>query len=146
MDERFGTFTVLIASISRSIRRIKTHEMASFGLKSPHVSCLYYLYRNGGLTATELCDICDEDKASISRSIKYLEDQGYLICKSSSQKRYLAPLELTEKGMEIGEQIAERIDRILNAAGDGLSDEGRAVLYDGLELVNRNLQYICEEF
>ena len=43
MEERYKSFTVLISGISRSIRRIKTEEMAEFNLKSPHVSCLYYL-------------------------------------------------------------------------------------------------------
>ena len=46
MIERFETFTVLITKISRSIRKIKTEEMAKFNLKSPHVSCLYYLFKS----------------------------------------------------------------------------------------------------
>ena len=69
MENRFETFTVLISSISRSIRRLKTEETAEFNLKSPHVSCLYYLLKHGNMTATELCELCDEDKAAISRSI-----------------------------------------------------------------------------
>ena len=73
MDSRFETFTVLITRISRSIKRIKAEEMASFQLKGPHVSCLFYLYRGGPMTAAELCDRCDEDKAAISRSLDYLE-------------------------------------------------------------------------
>ena len=75
MMERFETFTLLISQISRSIRKIKTEEMAEFKLKSPHVSCLYYLYKEKTLTAKELCDICDEDKAAISRSLLYLEKE-----------------------------------------------------------------------
>ena len=51
MDSRFETFTLLITRISRSIKRIKAEEMAAFGLKGPHVSCLYYLYRCGPMTA-----------------------------------------------------------------------------------------------
>ena len=68
MEERFETFTVLIARISRSIKRIKADEMADFELKGPHVSCLYYLSQQDGMTAAELCERCDEDKAAISRS------------------------------------------------------------------------------
>lgn len=33
MEERFETFTVLIARINRGIKRIKAEEMAEFGLK-----------------------------------------------------------------------------------------------------------------
>ena len=56
MQDRFETFTVLIDKVKRCIRRIKTEEMSEYNLKSPHVSCLYYLYRHKDepLTAKEL--------------------------------------------------------------------------------------------
>ena len=145
MEERFKTFTVLIANISRSIRKIKTEEMEEFHLKSPHVSCLYYLYKAKSLTAKELCDICEEDKANISRSIKYLEENGYLFCNSKAQKRYQSPLELTEKGRKVGEQIEKKIDDILERASEGLSEENREILYRSLSLISENLQKICKE-
>ena len=78
MNERFETFTVLISSISRSIRRLKTEETAEFDLKSPHVSCLYHLYKAGTMTAAEIREVCDEDKGAVSRSIFYLEQNGFL--------------------------------------------------------------------
>ena len=78
MNERFEMFTVLMAKIRRNIQRIKTEEMAEYDLKIPHVSCLYYLYVHESLTATELCEICYEDKAAISRSLDQLEIRGYV--------------------------------------------------------------------
>ena len=73
MENRFETFTVLVNRISRNIRRIKNQEMAEYDLRSAHISCLYYLYANPGLTATDLCERCEEDKATISRALEYLE-------------------------------------------------------------------------
>ena len=146
MQERFKTFTVLITKINRSIRRIKTEEMAEFNLKSPHVSCLYYLYKAQTLTAKELCDICEEDKAAVSRSIEYLETNGYVTCNSKMQKRYRTPLELTEKGREIGARIVERIDRILGAASEGLDEAERLVMYRSLALISENLQKLCDRY
>lgn len=147
MQARFETFTVRIAQISRSIRKIKTEEMAEFGLKSPHVSCLYYLYKqNDALTAKELCDACDEDKAAVSRSLEYLEANGYLRCESKSVKRYKSPLFLTDKGREIGARIAEKIDGFLNLAGEGLDEGERVVLYKALALISDNLQKICQKY
>ena len=66
MEERFQAFTVLVANLNRCIYKIKTEEMAEYNLKSSHVSCIYYIYRYGSLTPTELCDLCGEDKANIS--------------------------------------------------------------------------------
>ena len=110
MQQRFETFTVLIAKISRSIRRIKAEEMSEFHLKGPHVSCLYYLTQLGPLTAGQLCDRCEEDKAAVSRSLEYLEQNGYV---TRPDKRYRSPLTLTEKGQETGRAIAGKIDRLV---------------------------------
>lgn len=146
MEERFKTFTVLIAKINRSIRKIKTEEMAEFNLKSPHVSCLYYLYKEKSLTAKELCDICDEDKAAVSRSILYLEREGYIVCNSDAPKRYKSLLCLTEKGLETGKVIAQKIDGILSMTGDGMTEEEMAVFYKCLGVINNNLQNICNDY
>ena len=147
MKERFETFTKQIAKISRNIRKIKTEEMEKFNLKSPHVSCLYYLYkRNEPMTAKELCDICDEDKAAISRSIEYLEKNDYLSCDSKTEKRYKSPLTLTEQGIKAGKKIAEKIDNILELASTGLSEEDRKIFYKSLILISENLQKFCNKY
>ena len=146
MEERFQTFTILIAGISRSIRKIKTAEMSEFNLKGPHVSCLYYLYKSGPITAKELCDICAEDKANISRSIRHLEENGYLVCHSKTAKRYQSPLLLTEKGCQLGKHIADKIDRVLENASAGLDEESRTIFYKSLALIHDNLTIICKEY
>ena len=108
--DRFATFTVLINRISRNIRKIKNQEMAEYDLKSVHVSCLYYLYLEEKMTATDLCERCEEDKATISRALDYLETKGYLTCESKSTKRYKSPLILTEDGYVVGKKIADKIN------------------------------------
>ena len=146
MEERFQLFTVLIADLNRCIRKLKAEEMAEYQLKSPHVSCLYYLYKSPSMTAKELSDICAEDKANISRSIEYLETNGYLKCQSQSQKRYKAPLVLTEKGSLVAEKITTRIEEVLKAASDGISDEDRTVMYRSLICIHQSLQKMCNEY
>ena len=137
MRERFETFTALIARISRSIRKIKNQEMAEYGLKSPHVCCLYYIYLSDGLTATELCERCEEDKATISRSLDYLERQGYLLGEPQQTKRYKSPRHLTERGREVGAKIAEKIARVLSEVGINEAETERVTFY-------RELSDICE--
>ena len=146
MQERFQTFTVLLARLNRCIRKIKTEEMSEFDLKSPHVSCLYYLYKADSLTSKELCDICEEDKANVSRSIEFLEKNGYLVCRSKKEKRYKSPLVLTEKGRATGEHIVRKIDAILEAVGEGVPPEHRELMYRSLSVICDNLQKICDAY
>ena len=140
MQERFQTFTVLIARLNRCIRKIKTEEMAEFNLKSPHVSCLYYLYKSESLTAKELCDICEEDKANISRSIEFLEKNGYLVCRSKTEKRYKSPLVLTEKGRQIHEMIESKIAETEEKLSACLSEDEKKTLCFLLEKLRQNLE------
>jgi DNA-binding MarR family transcriptional regulator len=146
MQERFQTFTILIARLNRCIRKIKTEEMAELNLKSPHVSCLYYLYKADSLTSKELCDICEEDKANISRSIEFLEKNGYIVSRSKTEKRYKSPLVLTEKGRETGAHIVRKIDAVLESVGEGVPEDQREIMYRNLSVICDNLQKICDAY
>lgn len=146
MQERFVNFTVLMTRITRSIRRLKTEEMKKWGLKSHHVSCLYYLYKNDSLTATELGEICEEDKAALSRAIESLEEDGYIVSNSKTQKKYRSPLILTEKGKEAGKHISDRVDEVLRATAEGVSDKEREIMYRALEHICVSLEGLCDDF
>lgn len=139
MKNRFNQFTLLINNISRNIRKIKTEEVKEYNLKGPHVSCLYYLYKESSLTVKELKEICNEDKAAISRTLDYLEVNGFLTYEISDNKKYKAHLYLTEKGQRVGKLISNKIDKFLEEASLGLTDEDRQVLYKSLEKINDNL-------
>ena len=144
MQERFEMFTVLINRISRDIRRIKNQEMAAYHLRSAHVSCLYYIYSMGGVTSAELCEHCEEDKATISRALDYLEANGFILRPCKGAKRYKIPLQLTEKGREAGKRIADRIRGILDTVSYTLTEDERAAFYRSLSAISRSLDTIAQ--
>lgn len=143
MENHFTEFVALMVEINRKIKRLKTEGMARFQLKGPHVFCLYNLYRTDGLTAAELSERCAEDKASISRSLDYLEKNGYLTCDSGSAKRYKTPLHLTEQGREVCEAMAEEIHRIVIQVDEGLTRQDREAMYRALTIIGQNLDRMC---
>lgn len=144
MQERFETFTVLINRISRNIRKIKNQEMAEYHLRSAHISCLYYLYTNPRTTATDLCERCAEDKATISRALDYLEINGYLTRKSQKIKRYKSPLILTDKGTGVAKKIADKINDVLDAMNDGLTEPERVAFYRSLSMISERLETVSQ--
>ncbi|MBE6619644.1 MAG: hypothetical protein E7626_07750 [Ruminococcaceae bacterium] len=146
MQDRFKNFTLLTSKINRCIRKIKTEEMSGFNLKSAHVSCIYYLYTMHHLTAKELCDICEEDKAAISRSLEYLEKNGFITVSNTENKKYKRTITLTKKGEEAGKRLFERIEFVLESVSEGISDEDRAVMYRTLALISDHLQNICDKY
>lgn len=146
MKERFETFTLLINRISRNIRKIKNQEMADYHLRSAHISCLYYMYIANGLTASELCEKCEEDKATISRCLEYLETNGYLTREAAHAKRYKSPLVLTDKGVEVGKKIADKIDRVLDEISVTLTEEERIAFYKSLSVISDSLDAVAQKY
>ena len=143
MQERFETFTVLINRISRDIRKIKNQEVADYHLRSAHVSRLYYVYSLENVTSAELCEHCEEDKATISRAVDYLETNGFLL-RGTSAKRYKSPLLLTEKGRDAGKRIAEKIGGILETVSHALTEKERIEFYRCLSTISRSLEAIVQ--
>lgn len=146
MYKRYESFTLLISRIAKSVLKIKMEEMTSQGLKSSHVSCLYYLYKeNKPLTATELSKLCEEDKAAISRTIDYLSKNNYIVCEKKFEKAYRSPLILTDKGIKIAKIINEKIENIVNVITNGLDQNEISIMYKFLTTISDNLDKFCLE-
>ena len=146
MVSRFEQFSASIACIYHCIQRIERVEMAQYGLKGPHAQCLLALHSHPkGLTASRLCTICDKDKAAISRTVAELEQEGMILRDLKAGNRYRAPLILTEQGKTAAQQVETRVKLAVEKAGDGMSDEQRAVFYEVLDLIAGHLQTICAE-
>ena len=139
MIQRFDAFVSGITSCYKYIQRIKSLEMTEFGLKGTHVMCLYYLRQYPtGLTASQLCGLCAEDKAAISRTVSELKSRGYIT--TLSQKAYRAMLTLTNAGQEVARKFDRLIEGWVSTGGDGLSDEERSDFYKTLSTITDNLR------
>ena len=145
MQDRFVMFTTLIGNISRSIFRMKSELMSEFDLKSSHVSCLYYLHHGMAKSSAELCRVCDEDKANISRAVKELEERGMIVRQRDSRGRRSGRLAITDDGHEIAIFITEQIDNILAVLDGAATDEERRIMYKALSGISTRLCALCDE-
>ena len=147
MFDRFEKFALTIAQINRCIQKIKSMEMTDLGLKGNHTMCLYYLGKNPeGLTPTELCALCKEDKAAISRTIAELEATGYVESNGTEGKReYRTKLHLTKKGEGVTCILDTKIRNAVDLGGNGLSDEQRQTFYVALDIISANLEKFTKE-
>ena len=79
LENRFELFDVSMSLICKSIQKIKSEIMQSYGLKSSHVLFMVQLgEQEDGLTASELSRAGHMDKAQISRVVSELTDKGYI--------------------------------------------------------------------
>ena len=73
-----------------------------------------------------------------------MDKKGLITKVGSHPKLYRGYLKLTEEGKSVARQIRQRAELAVERAGTGLTDEARAVFYDALEVITRNLKQICE--
>lgn len=146
MLSRFEQFTTSISAISRYIQKIERDEMEKYGLKGAYAQYLLAIERYpDGITASELSEICDKDKAAVSRAVNDLEKKGLLIRESENEKKYRALLKLTQAGHEAATFVKERAVLAVEMAGDGLSEHDRKILYLSLQKISRKIQMISKE-
>lgn len=146
MLSKYEQFTLSISSIYHDIQRIERMEMAKFGLKGPHAQCLLAMSRYPeGITAAQLCEICEKDKAAISRAVSELAQVGLIQRNERNGIRYRSALTLTEQGKEAARSVSIRAQQAVERAGEGLDDSQREVFYRVLGLIAGNLQVICKD-
>ena len=78
--------------------------------------------------------------ATISRGLEFLEENGYIVCETRLGKRYKSALLLTEKGMEVGKKITEKIDFVLDEICIDLTEEQRVEFYQSLAIISDSLE------
>lgn len=145
MLNRFEQFTFVISGIYRSIQKIEREEMDKYGLKGGYAQYLIAMARfPEGITAAQLCEICDLDKAAVSRSLNEMEQRGLLV-RDTSAGAYRAKLRLTAAGNEAVAYVRKKAAAAVEAAGHKLSDQQREVLYNALESIFTRLQTISKE-
>ena len=144
MKQRFEIFVTAITQIYRSIQKLKSQEMADFGLKGAHVMCLFQLQQHPeGLTSVQLAQECDEDKAAISRSIAELRQKGLVQMPESEGRRYRVSITLTDEGRAITERMNHKIVDAVMAGAQGYAPQEREIFYRVLLQVADNLQTAC---
>lgn len=139
MTQRFEDFVTGITVCYKYLQRIKSMAVNEMGLKGSHVMCMFYLRQHeDGLTASQLCELCAEDKAAVSRTLADLRERGYIT--SGTGKNYRAAIRLSEAGRNMAEQFDSRIAQWVTAGGDGLTEEERENFYRSLRLIAENLR------
>jgi len=145
MIERFERFSLAISEISRYWHKLAADEMEKIGLKGTHSVYLVALQRfSEGLTAPELCKVCNKDKSDVSRMMSIMEEKGFVVKEGFNQNLYRGVFKLTESGKNAAMQLKNRISVAVELAGKDSTDKERAVFYTVLENIANNLRCLSE--
>lgn len=144
-ENRFELFDISVSVICKSIQKIKSEVMQSYGLKSSHVLFMVQLSeREEGLTASELSQAGHMDKAQISRVVSELTDKGFIRRSADSGQKYKYKLILTEAGKNITNELERLIDNALEYVSGSIPKTDLEVFYRTLFTISDNLFSLTE--
>ena len=146
MVDRFERFSYSITEISRHWHKLTSDEMARYGLKGTHSIYLLTLRRYAeGLTAPQLCEICDRDKADVSRMMAIMEEKGLVRKECSGTSKYRGIFKLTESGIAAAEHVRNRACVAVDLAGKDLTEEERNVFYHAMDAILQQLRILSKD-
>ena len=146
MLDRFEQFSYSISNIYKHITKIEREEMEKYGLRGAYAQYLVTMtHYPDGITSSKLSEICDRDKAAISRIVSEMEDKGLVVRYTERDNMYRAKLILTEEGKKAADYVCERAEKAVNAAGNGLGEEERKIFYGALAIIEANLRRVSRD-
>ena len=146
LENRFELFDVSMSLICKSIQKIKSEIMQSYGLKSSHVLFMVQLgEQEDGLTASELSRAGHMDKAQISRVVSELTDKGYITKCSGTGQKYRNKFKLTEAGRRITKDLDLLIEKAFEYVSGSIPKADLDVFYRTLFTISDKLFSLTEE-
>ena len=146
MENRYEQLSASLSCMYYDIQKIERMEMARYGLKGPHAQCLLVMKKHPeGITAARLCELCEKDKAAVSRTLAELESAGMVHRENRNGSKYRANLLLTDRGKLAAEAVVEKARLAVELAGTGFGEQEREVFYRVLSIIAGNLHRLCRE-
>ena len=143
---RFLTFYQSFNRILKDIKRLETTYMREYGLRSVHMGCIFRIKESEkGMTVTELARATGTDKALISRILKELIEDGFVLTRTKGEdKAYKKKYYLTEKSEKIATDINNDIAAYVIAARGDTPEEDIQTFYRVLESFEKNIALIAD--
>lgn len=136
-----------IGILNRQFNIFLNRELAGTGLNATEFMYIGYLYQNDGIMQDELAREFLVDRAAITRTLKNMEEKGFVDRVRSREDGRERRIYLTEKACSY-EKLAESIqEKYIHAAGDLLDGQRQREIEDTVSFmvslirgINQNLE------
>ena len=146
MQERYEQFSFVVSAINRHIQKLERDEMIKFGYKGAFAQYLMAMrHYPQGVTSAQLSEMCDKDKAAVSRNVGEMIEKGLVVRKSATDSLYRAKLILSQEGEKIADFVANRASAAIEAMGEHMGEEQRKSLYFTLDAIEKRLDFLSQK-
>lgn len=136
-DRNFGLILHDVAHLLRTTFDRRVREM---DLTRAQWWLLTHLYREDGVTQTELADLMEIEKPSLGRLLDRLEAKSWIRRESDSADRRIKRIYLTRDVEPMIVEMRQQAASLRTDALAGLSEKERERFVDTLLLIKQNLQ------
>jgi DNA-binding MarR family transcriptional regulator len=132
-------FGFLVHDVARLMRVAYDRRARELGLTRSQWWVLNNLFRNQGITQSELADILEIEKASLGRLVDRLEVKGWVERRADPADRRAKRLHLTGEVQELMRGLRVLAAELRSDAMDGLQEPERQRFVDTLLVIKANL-------
>ncbi len=112
-----------ISILGRYSQIILDKKLDPLGVNERQMVLLIHLYDREGIHLEELARFYKINRATVTRAVKRLADEGYIIKVVDTNDAKAYKLFITEKGLRIRPQLMEVFDDWINLLTEGFSQE-----------------------
>lgn len=137
-DMESKDFGKMIRTITSNTNNYIGAKIEKYGIKHGQFEYFLFIYSSPGINQIELAKLKSVGKASVTKALKILEDEGFIRRVPDEQDRRNTLCYITEKGDIIANdllQIKAEAEKILF---EGFTKEGKEDLYKHLFLLHQN--------
>lgn len=144
MVSRYEKFSFIISEIGKNLHKISSDEMKKFGLRGSLAKYIIILHRHrDGVTATQLCELCDRNKADVSRAMAELMQLG--IVERLGDASYRVKYALSDEGKKLAHALASRAALAISCVSGELNSKDLTAFYKALDVISKNLEKLGDE-
>ena len=136
MDENIGS---MMGQVSRLLRRSVDARARGIGVTRPQWQVLTLLVRNRGINQGGLAELLEVEPITLGRMIDRLQDAKLVERRADPADRRAWRLFMTDKGLDLLEQLKPLAREAYEEALDGVSADERTMVMDVLERMRTNL-------
>lgn len=126
-----------VSILYRQEKKYINKAMKPFGLGFSSYNFLMYISKNEGVNQKQLCDILSLDEALGTRTMKKLEEKGFILRKRDAHDQRCYTLYLTQKGKEILPELKKLLFDYWSSLTQELNSQEISLLLKQLEQMSK---------
>ena len=145
--DHFDFFVTMLMKNHKNVQKLVENILPECGLKHVSIMCIRLItVSESGLSASELGSIFVYDKALISRTLRDLQERGY-ICRNPEDEGLSRGyrMVLTEKGRELAENMSAAISELTAEVSADIPQSDIEVFYNTSVRLSENLVKYAKE-